>query len=191
MSNQPVLANPVTHNFSAIQTALNSGKLNSDNYSASGVYSQNIVSNAILSQHFSMPSNVSGAKLASSIITHNNLILTGASCPSMVTMGAAASKMPAGGVKIAILTQSLVLTTETNTVTFNYSNAVYGQPSFTAPPTPLGHPIFLFATGSGFFGVDKVKYQNVSASSCTVHIVANEISASETMTMQIALMGPM
>lgn len=190
ISGMPPLASPVSYNFSAIATALNSNKCNSDNYSASGAYSNNIVAGAILSQHLSTAAALPAAKIGSGAVSHNNLILTGASHVKLLNVGAASSNMPSSGVRVAIASKALTITDVSNSVTISFSqNSVYGPPVFTATPAPLGHPTFIFADATGLYGVDKVKIQSINTGVCVVHFIANEVSNSEAATIQVAVLG--
>ena len=135
VSGQPVLAQPVTYNFSAIATAINSQKLNSDNFSASGIYSQNIVSNAIVSQHISAASNIPSAKIGANAVIHDNLVFSGASYANVWRVAAASSDARSKGVRLGLATATVAATSDTESNTYVLSrsqNSVYGPAAFTA-----------------------------------------------------------
>jgi hypothetical protein len=189
VSGNAVIAEPVTYNFSAIQTAINSGAANSQNYSAGGAYSQNIISYAILSQHLSASLNIPSIKIASKAVLHNNINFLDSGVLSVVRIGVSSNNMSANGLKIAVVTKTAEITTEYNTITVAWSNAVYGPASFTATPTPLGQPCAVCETGTNRFGFGKAKIASINSAGCTVHFVASSAANTESITMHIAVIG--
>jgi len=141
-SDDAVLAEPVSNNFSRILDAINSNALDGNNYGESTIKSQHISTNAILSVHLTDGAVVSQKLATEAVIqAHLNFASTDAGV-QLVRIGAAASNMPAAGVEMARITGTVSLTDTTVAVTFSapWANAIEGDPAFTAPPEPMGAP---------------------------------------------------
>lgn len=189
VASDAVIAEPVTFNFSAIQTALNSNALNSLNYKSSGVASNNIITNAILSQHVTV-SDIPQAKIAAGAVLHSNLNFANSNACSMLRIGAASSNMPVNGVRVANITFTAVGNTDGDWFSFSapWSSAVYGDPSFTSTPNVIGFPGCIVTSGTDSYGLDVIRIQSCNSTGITCFCVMTDID--ETVTVNINAVGP-
>ncbi len=137
-----VLASVVSNNFTAITAVVNNSNLNSVNYGVSSVQSSNITTGAIQSQHISA-SQVVSAKISNSQIVHAKMnFISSDGGVRVVQIGATASDLPVNGLQLARMsgTLNLVSNSESVAATHVFSDALDGDPAFTAPPTMAGDP---------------------------------------------------
>ncbi len=188
-SGDSVLATVVSKNFSYIEQVLNSNGLDSDNYGVSTVLSQHVRTNAILSQHIS-DNAVVAAKITAGAIIHSKLNLSSVSDGVRVLqVGAAASDMPAGGVMHARMTQTFATGASTGTQGFTFSDAIDGDPVFTADPQP-GYPMFEVgaSTDSGPIAMNLTGLNSLTAGFSYVWSAAD--AAAPTATVHLVVAGP-
>jgi hypothetical protein len=207
-SGDAVLATVVSGNFSKIEAAINSNALNSENYGQSSILSDHISTNQILSQHLADGAVVSAkisdnavvsakisdsavvkGKIGANAITQGHMLFnTTDDGVRAVQIGAAASDLPAGGVHNARLTKEVEQSASIMSVTFNFSDAIDGNPAFTAIPIVCGNPV---AVVSASTVIPPEKYQLINTASESMEIMMRwAASADATMTFHVAVQGP-
>lgn len=125
-----------TGNFNAVTDQVN-GNLNSINYSVSGFQSSNIAKNAILSQHISNNAVLS-AKIGDAAVvnTHMNYLSS--------DNGARVVQAGKAGLNVCRVSKTFAIAAAdsgSSNITFIWTNAIDGNPGFTATPVPLSVPI--------------------------------------------------
>ncbi len=184
-SGDAVLASVISNNFSQILVAVNSSALDSDNYGLSAIQSAHISTNAILSQHISN-SQIVSAKISNNAVVHDKVNFASSdNGVRVLQIGAASSDMPAGGVIAARLTQTISMNSvSTATARFNWSDALDGDPGFTADPQ-VANPAYKVSVSSHsapvaiqMTAVDSVSadfrfvYSATLIHTATVHVIA-------------------
>ena len=135
------VATAISTNFNNVSAT--AATFDSINYSGSAIVSSNISSAAILSQHIGNDAVLSNHISAGAVVnTHLNF----ASSDSGVRVVQCGSSTPAGGVHIARYTKEWELTLAgtgpfSATLAASFSDAVEGDPKFTANPVFLAQPL--------------------------------------------------
>lgn len=124
-------------NFNLLVGALNSGAMNSVNYSNSAFLSQHFSIGQIISQHISN-SQVKSQHVSASAIRSSHLNFKSSD------NGVRAVQIGAHGLKGCVVTNSFSgsLGATTHSDNFMFSDALQGDPSFTDTPTIAGRPLF-------------------------------------------------
>lgn len=186
-----VLASVVSDNLTAITAVVNASNLDSVNYGVSSVQSSNITTNAILSQHISN-SQVVSAKISNSQIVQAKMNYQSSDAGARVLqIGDVASNLPANGLQMIRMSGTLTMVSNTANVkaTHVFTDALDGDPAFTATPVLAGEPVVQGSTD--FVGPDGVFVNTLNSLSA---IVTYNFSASqgqaETFTYNFAVIGP-
>lgn len=139
------LASVMSNNFAQIETAINSNKLNSDNYGASALLGSHINTSQIQSYHISA-GQIRGTNIVSGILVESHMnYASSADGVRVLRVGGVSSDMPANGVAFVRHSYTFPINAgESSTnVTFSCGKALT---TFTDTPMLLAMPIAKFPT---------------------------------------------
>lgn len=175
-------------NFNMLVGALNSGAMNSVNYSNSAFLSNHVSASQIVSQHIS-GSQVVQAHLSSEAIRNDHMLYQ--SSDNGVRMFRVGQTNPPDNLMGAKINQSFVSTILGGTLTLSqrilFSNADEGDPGFTDTPILAGRPMFQ-SLSSGHRGAEYVLLTAINSTAADF-IYGFEGAGTKTHTVMIEVYG--
>jgi len=141
----------MSNNYTHIADVINSGGLDSDNYGASAIESTHIAVSQIISSHLANNCVVSQKFTDGAIVAKHVNYASSDGGVQVLRVGSASQ--PTNGCEMVRVTKSFGVTNSgglqpQKDFTFSWSEAVDGNPSFTATPVIMGMPMIEMPTSN-------------------------------------------
>ena len=180
-SGAAILAEVVSTNFDKIRVVLDNGGLNSVNYGDGTIVSAKLADGAVVADKVS----------ASQIRSQHMDFRQASSGVRVVQFANAASAFPANGVRLARVTATFAIVSNVTTAsqTISFSQAMDGDPAFTATPGLMGVPVGVMAL-SDYPSPSQYDVHSVNSDSmvCSYTFAATR-SANATVTVHVGAVG--
>ena len=170
------LASVVSNNFSQIATAVNSNRLNSENYGVAAVMSQNILTAEMKSSHVSN-SQVYSTHFSAVTFRESHVNYKSSDAGArFLRLGPTFASLPAKGMEIARYSSAMTFTSGTDNShseswSFSFNQAIDGAPSFITTPHIFAQPYFMYTGTLANVTSQGQRYRQISSinsSGCSV-----------------------